>query len=119
MHELSLAQSLLEITLDHAEKNDALRIERLVLSFGMMSCIEPSALKTAFSALAQGTRAQGATLSFKIIPAVISCLSCEKEYKLDHRGELVCPDCGGTSVLLTGGTEDLTLLEMELEQEDE
>ncbi len=118
MHELSLAQSVLEIALDHAEKNDAVRIERLVLSFGRMSCIEPSALETAFTVLARGTRAEGAELRFEVIPAVVSCLSCEKEYAVDYQGILSCPSCGDPSVILIGGTEDLTLVEMEVEQED-
>lgn len=116
MHELSLAQSVLEIALDYAEKNEAVRIERLVLSFGRMSCIETSALETAFVAMAEGTRAQGAALCFEIMPVVVSCLSCEKEYEVDYQGILVCPSCGNVSVLLTGGTEDLTLIEMEVEQ---
>ena len=118
MHELSLAQSLLEIALDYADRNDAIRIERLVLSFGRMSCIEPSALETAFAVMAHGTRAEGAQLRFEIIPVVVSCLSCEREYAVDYQGILSCPSCGDLSVLLTGGTEDLTLIEMEVEQKE-
>ncbi len=118
MHELSLAQSLLKITLDHARRNDASRVNRLVLSSGVLSCVEPTALETAFAVLSRGTEAEGAVLSFEIIPAIISCLSCEKEYSLDRRGEAICPGCGGASVLLMGGTEDLTLVSLELEQED-
>jgi hydrogenase nickel incorporation protein HypA/HybF len=118
VHELSLAQSVLEIALDYAEKNGAIRVERLGLSFGRMSCIVPSALETAFEAMARGTRAEGARLTFEIKPVVVSCLICEKEYTLDYQGILSCPACGDPSVLLTGGTEDLTLIEMEVEQEE-
>ncbi len=118
MHELSLAQSVLEIALEHAHKNNAVKVGRLSLSFGAMSCIQPDALETAFTAMARGTRAEGAVLSFEIIPAVVSCLSCRKEYGIDYQGILVCPSCGDPSVLLVGGTEDLRLNEIEVEQEE-
>jgi hydrogenase nickel incorporation protein HypA/HybF len=118
MHELSLAQSVLEIALEHAEKNNAIKIDRLVLSFGRMSCIQPEALETAFTAMARGTRAEGAVLSFEIIPVTISCLSCQKEYDIDYQGVLTCPSCGDLTVLLVAGTEDLKLVQMEVEQEE-
>jgi hydrogenase nickel incorporation protein HypA/HybF len=116
MHELSLAQSLLTIVLDYARKNDAVRVERLVLSFGRMSCIVPEALETAFSVTARGTIAEGAELSFNIIPVVVSCVSCGEENSIEYDGLLSCPSCGDKKVLLIGGTEDLQLLEMEVEQ---
>jgi hydrogenase nickel incorporation protein HypA/HybF len=118
MHELSLAQSVLEIALEYAEKNNAARVDRLVLSFGRMSCIQPDALETAFTAMARGTRAEGAVLSFEITPVVVSCLTCQKEYDIDYQGILLCPSCGDSSVFLVGGTEDLKLIEMEVEQEE-
>lgn len=117
MHELSLAQSVLQIALEHAEKNDAVRVGRITLSFGRMSCIQPEALETAFMALSRGTRAEGAVLRFEIIPAVVSCLVCGKEHDIEYQGILSCPVCGDLSVVLIGGTEDLTLTEMEVEQE--
>ena len=118
MHELSLAQSLLEIVLRHADKNGAVRVQRLVLSFGRMSCIEPRALETAFAVTAAGTRAEGARLSFTIHPVVVSCLSCEREYTLEDHGVLVCPSCGDAKVVVVGGTEDLELIEMEVDAEE-
>jgi len=118
MHELSLAQSVLKIALEHAEKNNATKIERITLSFGRMSCIQPDALETAFEVMSRGTRAEGAVLSFEITPVVISCLSCRKEYDIDYQGVLVCPSCGDLSVLLVAGTEDLKLVQMEVEQEE-
>ena len=118
MHELSLAQSVLAVALKHAEKNNAIRVGKITLSFGRMSCIQPDARETAFTALARGTRAEGAVLVFEIIPVVISCLTCSKEYDIQYEGILACPVCGDASVILVGGTEDLTLMQMELEQEE-
>lgn len=118
MHELSLAQSVLRIALEHAQKSSAVRIGRITLSFGRMSCIQPEALETAFTAVARGSRAEGAVVSFVIIPAVVSCLACGKEHEIEYEGILSCPVCGDPSVLLVGGTEDLTLIEMEVEQEE-
>jgi hydrogenase nickel incorporation protein HypA/HybF len=118
VHELSLARSLLDVASEHAEKSGAVRINRLVVSFGRMSCIEPTALETAFTVTARGTWAEGALLVFEILPAVVYCLSCEKEYSVADRQILSCPSCGDDRVLLRGGTEDLHLLQMEIEQEE-
>jgi len=118
MHELSLAQSVLDVALKHAHKNDAIRIDRITLSFGRMSCIQPEALTTAFTAIARGTLAERAVLSIEIIPAVVSCLLCQKEYDVEYNGILTCPECGNPSVILVGGTEDLSLIQMELEQRE-
>ncbi len=118
MHELSLAKSLFDVASEYAEKSGAVRINRLVVSFGRMSCIEPTALATAFAATARGTWAEGARLTFEILPAVVYCLSCEKEYDVADHEILSCPSCGDVKVLLRGGTEDLHLLQMEVEQEE-
>jgi hydrogenase nickel incorporation protein HypA/HybF len=118
VHELSLARSLLDIVLAHAEKNGAIRVERLVLSFGRMSCIEPTALETAFHITAAGTPAEGARLTFEVLPVVLYCLSCEKEYTSGEREIPPCPICGGAEVVVTGGTDDLSLIEMEVEAKE-
>jgi hydrogenase nickel incorporation protein HypA/HybF len=118
MHELSLARSVLDVALEHAEKHNAIKIGRITLSFGKMSCIQPDALETAFEVMARGTRAEGAVLTFEIIPAVVSCLTCDRQYDIEYQGILVCPVCGDPSVLLVGGTEDLSLIQMEVEQEE-
>lgn len=114
MHELSLIQSLLEMVDELGAEKGFQRISVLRLSMGRMSCADPQALRFAFDAESPGTRSEGAELVFDILPAVLYCFSCEKDEGMTSH-ELRCPACGGTQVILTGGTEELKLMEMEVD----
>ena len=48
------------------------------------------------------------------MPAVIHCFSCQKDLEIKtHTG--ICPGCGGQEVILTAGTEELQILEMDVD----
>jgi len=114
MHEFTLAQCLLEIVDEYTRKDDIARVNSIRLSFGRLSSVEPSALRFAFEIQAKGTKAEGASLEFEILPVIIYCTSCEKEEKGDLY-QLVCPVCGGSQVVLTGGMEKLQIREMDVD----
>jgi len=114
MHELYLAQSILDIVQDYAAKQHFKKVNSISLSFGRMSCIEPKSLQFAFEVQSKDTLAEKALLEFKILPAVIHCLSCEKDLDVDAYSA-VCPACWGEEVILTGGTEELQILEMDVD----
>jgi hydrogenase nickel incorporation protein HypA/HybF len=114
MHELSLVESILQIVEEYAAKEGFSRVTALRLSFGKLSCVVPQALSFAFEVQSKGTRAEGAALELEILPAVIHCLACEKDVEID-RFEARCPVCERFDVLLVGGTEELKLLELDVE----
>jgi hydrogenase nickel incorporation protein HypA/HybF len=68
MHEMSLVSSLIEIIEDYSARHGFSRVNTIKLSFGALSCIEPSALKMAFDVLSQDTLACGAGLEYVITP---------------------------------------------------
>ena len=114
MHELSLCQSILNIIQDYAREHDFTKVQTLRFSFGKLSCVEENALDFSFQAVAKGTIAEGAELRFQIHPVQIYCFSCEKSFQMEeYTGE--CPECGSNNVVLQGGTEELKLLEMEVD----
>ena len=114
MHELSLCQSILNIIQRYAREHNFERVQTLWLSFGRLSCVQEEALSFSFQAVAQGTIAQGAELKFQVYPVQIYCFFCERTYEIEeYTGE--CPDCGSSKVVLQGGTEELRLLEMQVE----
>ena len=114
MHELSLTQSLLDIVEDYARREGFSRVNVLKLSFGRLSCIDPGALEFAFNIQCRGTKAEGARLEFDIRPAVLYCMNCKQESAAEGFQPL-CPFCGNGDVLLAGGTEELKLLEMDVD----
>jgi hydrogenase nickel incorporation protein HypA/HybF len=114
MHELSLIHSLLEIVEEHARQHACAKVNSLRLSFGMLSCLDRQALQFAFNVQAKGTRAENARLDFDILPAVVYCFACGVETR-QGRFNAACPHCGSEQVTLTGGTEELRLLELDVD----
>ena len=114
MHELYLAESVLNIVQEYAARQQFKKVNSILLSFGRLSCIEPKSLQFAFEVQARETLAQDAALQFKILPSVLHCFSCGKDLEVDIY-EGACPQCRGEEVLLVGGTEELQLLEMDVD----
>jgi hydrogenase nickel incorporation protein HypA/HybF len=114
MHELYLAESILDIVKEYAARQKFKKVNSLLLSFGRLSCIEQKSLQFAFAVQARETLAQNAALHFKIIPPVIHCFSCDKDLEVDTYAA-ICPQCKGEEVILVGGTEELQILEMDVD----
>jgi len=115
MHELSLIQSLLNIVEQYADREKFSRVRSLKLSFGRLSCLDQKSLEFAFSVQSVGTVVERANLDFEILPARIYCFSCEEDIILPGALEDCCPRCKGQDIVLSGGTEELKLLEMDVD----
>jgi len=115
MHELSLIQSLMDIIEDYARREGFSRVKTMKLSYGRHSCLDVGALTFAFDIQARGTSAEGARLEFDIRPSLLACATCGKESVCDGPFAAACPCCGSPEVTLTGGMEELKLLELEVD----
>ena len=102
MHELSIAEELLRIIRDSAEKAGIRKVASVNLRIGEFSSILPESLEFAFLVLSRGTITDGARLSIDQAPAVFVCGRCGA--KVD-RNEISCPRCGGEEMRLAGGDE--------------
>jgi len=114
MHELSLVESILRIIEEYAEKEKFARVVALRLSFGKLSCVDPKSLRFAFEIQSRGGRAEGAVFDLEILPARVGCLACGKESEVE-RFDSECPACRAKDVLLVAGTEELKLIDMDVE----
>lgn len=104
MHELPFVQSLLKITLEHAQQAGARRVLALNLVIGQMSSIVDDSVQFYWDILSKDTIAEGAQLHFQRVPAVYRCLDCGHTYQLDGL-HLACPRCDSVRVQLTQGDE--------------
>ncbi len=80
MHELPIAESVLNIALRHAEKEDAARITDLYLLIGQLSSIVDDSIQFYWDIISRDTLAEGATLHFERIPMQMLCLDCGQSY---------------------------------------
>lgn len=114
MHEQSLVQALLDLIGEYAVRYGAQKVCTIRLSCGRLSAIEPSCLRFAFIVQSQGTLAEGAQLELDLLPVRVYCFACAQEFQTEAY-EAVCPQCRGAEVILVGGTEELKLIDMDVE----
>ncbi len=68
MHEMALAESMLEIVEDTARRNGAARVKTVWLEIGALSHVAPEALRFCFDAVTRGGIADGAQLTIVATP---------------------------------------------------
>ena len=113
MHEVSIAQGLLDIAIDNCKKQGYKNIDLIKVKIGKASGVVPDALQFAFEALKVGTMADMAVLKIDEIPVGGFCDSCKKHFTVEEAYVLSCPLCGGSSFKLETGRE-LNIDEMEV-----
>jgi len=116
MHELAVCQSLMSQVQQIAQREQAERITRILLSIGPLSGVEAMLLKDAFPIAAAGTVAEGAQLDVQQQAVQVKCLSCGAESQATAN-RLLCAACGDYRTQLISGDEML-LMSVELERRE-
>jgi hydrogenase nickel incorporation protein HypA/HybF len=112
MHELSIAQALVEQIERIARRESSSRVESVTLSVGDLCGVDPRALEMAFPLAAEQTIAEGADLKIHTASATVQCRGCGEGGRADPL-LLCCGRCGSTDVEINGGRE-LLITSLEL-----
>lgn len=104
MHELPVAESLLEIATRHARSAGASKVVTLNIVIGQLSSIIDDSVQFYWDIIAENSPAEGARLIFRRIPTELLCLDCNCQY-IPGDGELTCPKCSGSNVKIVAGKE--------------
>lgn len=114
MHELSIAQALVERVEAVAARERATRVVRVAIVVGALSGVDPDALMAAFPLVAEGTTAAGAELLIERVPARVRCRACGHE-AATCESFIGCAACGSRDVELVSGRElDIRSVELEV-----
>jgi len=113
MHELSIAESLLEVALENCRSQGFSQIGSIKVVIGKASGVMPDALLFGFDAVKEGTIADKAALELEEVPVTGHCNNCGKDFTTEEIYILSCPHCGGISYTLLTGRE-LMITEMEV-----
>jgi hydrogenase nickel incorporation protein HypA/HybF len=111
MHELSIAQSIIDIAARHA---GGARVTAVHVRVGRLRQVVPDALAFAFELCAHGTVAEGAELELEEVAVLADCRACRARSEQDGL-PLACPRCGGLAMDVVAG-EELVVDELETEQ---
>lgn len=113
MHELSLCRSVLDILEEQARIQGFRRVLAVRLAIGVLSHVEPEAIRFCFDAVSRDTLAHGAQLAIDRPPGLAWCLDCAREVAIAALYD-PCPRCGGHKLEITAGDE-LTVRELEVD----
>src|SRR5438094_498605 len=106
MHELSIAQSLIQLVEEQVRTSPApVRVVRVTVRVGEASGVVAAALRSAFPAAAAGTVANGAALVLEPVGLAAWCGTCEAEREVSGPFRLVCGVCGARMPRLVRGRE--------------
>ena len=113
MHEMSLAEGVLQLMEEAAANQGFARVKAVWLEIGQLSAVEVEAMRFCFDAVTRGSLADGAALNIIELPGQGWCLQCAATVAISERFG-ACPQCGSYQVQPTGGTE-MRVKELEVE----
>jgi len=113
MHELSIAEHLIEAAQNAARAAGALAVVRLRLRLGALAGVDPQALRFCFDVAAQGTLLDGAAFDVEEVAAHVQCRDCGTESMLVDGRFGSCERCGSTRLQPTRGRE-MEIVELEI-----
>ncbi len=102
MHEMTLAESMLEIVESTARESGAERVLVVRLEIGALAQVEPEALRFCFDAVARGSLAERARLDIETMPGAAWCMPCGETVPLAALGT-PCPHCGSYQLAVSRG----------------
>jgi hydrogenase nickel incorporation protein HypA/HybF len=113
MHEMSLADGVLQVIEDSARINGFTRVKTVWLEVGALAGVEVEAMRFCFDTVMKNTLAEGSRLEIIETGGQGWCAGCGETVSIQQRYD-PCPSCGGYQVTATGGME-LKVRELEVE----
>ena len=104
MHELSIANDILDIARRHVPSGEQEAVEKIVVRIGDMAGVAHESLAFSFSAAAQETPFAHAQLEIERVPLTGSCNRCGETSTLDPAAP-VCSRCRSRDIAVMSGTE--------------
>lgn len=114
MHELSIAQSIVDAVEVRANECQATRVKSVRVRIGEANSVVTDSLTFCFEMLTSlDPMLTGAQLSIENVPHRARCVPCAKEFTVKNF-IAQCPTCGAWSNDIVSGTE-LHILDMEID----
>jgi hydrogenase nickel incorporation protein HypA/HybF len=112
MHEMTICEQIIGQLEDERQRRGFAVVKRLRLEIGLLSCLDPEALRYAFEISTRETFLDGVVLQIDRPPGQAVCLDCGAESTISSRLD-ACPACGSARLDATGGAQ-MRLIEMEI-----
>ena len=125
MHELSMAEAIVNTVLDVAKKNDAEEVVEVTIEVGRLTMLNPEQLKFLLGVLVEDTLLENAEIIIEEVPVEIECRKCEYTGLANTDGSdhylviVLCPQCGERNLEIVKGREcNVKTIKIEKSDED-
>jgi hydrogenase nickel incorporation protein HypA/HybF len=113
MHELAVAQSIVDTVSAALKSRPTGRITTIRLRIGRLTDIAPEALQFGFTALTRDTKLAETSLIIDSVPIMAVCRACEHTFAVEDF-RFVCPRCRAHTTDMVQGDE-LEIESMDIE----
>jgi hydrogenase nickel incorporation protein HypA/HybF len=113
MHEMGIAQSILDIVEQEMARHGATRVSTIRLVVGEFRAVVPRSLTFCFEIMTKDTPFEGVKLEMEQVPLTGRCTACDEEFTVKEY-RFVCPKCGSQEIETIAGKE-LFVKEIEAE----
>jgi len=113
MHEISIAESIVQIAEAKAREQNARSVQIIKLRLGTFTTIVADALQFAFEIARQGTLSRDARLDIEIVPMVVRCVVCEASTQPVRGVCLICEQCGFPLEIISGEELQIEYIEVD------
>jgi hydrogenase nickel incorporation protein HypA/HybF len=113
MHELSVSAAIVDTAVKHAAGRKVLLVS---VRLGHLRQVVPDSLAFYFDLCSRDTVCEGASLEYEVVPAVLRCEPCAREWAVSEPA-FRCPTCDGARVVTVSG-EELEVASIEVEEEE-
>ncbi len=112
MHELSIAQNIVDIIRQYVPDDQAEDVRLVKIRVGQMAGVVPDSLEFCFGAIVTDTTLGKARLDIEETPLQSQCKICHEVFAVEQAA-FICPHCGSGETKVISGTE-LQVVEIEL-----
>ena len=115
MHEISIAESIIEIAEANARQQNARCVQTIKIRLGEFTTVVREALEFAFEVVRRETLAEHAKLDIESVPMVVRCVACGPVTDPARDVCLLCPQCGLPLEIVSGEELQVEYIEVQTE----
>lgn len=113
MHELSIAEGILDIVRDTIQREPGAVVEKVFVDVGALVAVVPDSLDFCYTAITAGTPLEGSELVIREVPISVRCRECGGSSEVKSF-IFRCPHCdGGALETLSGNELSVTGIEVQ------
>ncbi len=112
MHEMSIAQNIVEIVEQEMVEHGIEQIKAVNIAVGKLAAVAVEQLAFCFSMIINDSKLAGAVLNVREVPLTYRCKACGKELTAEDIA-LTCPSCGADEMEMVSG-RDLVVESLEV-----